>query len=48
MAVICVFSTDKTPGNAEANLPESSEFLSNVDDKKTPRFTDVSWTFGKI
>ncbi|KAG1950080.1 sodium-coupled neutral amino acid transporter [Pimephales promelas] len=33
-------STDKTPGNAEANLPESSEFLSNVDDKKTPRFTD--------
>ncbi|XP_056104592.1 sodium-coupled neutral amino acid transporter 3a isoform X2 [Rhinichthys klamathensis goyatoka] len=32
--------TDRTPGNAEANLPESSEFLSNVDDKKTPRFTD--------
>ncbi|XP_016088989.1 sodium-coupled neutral amino acid transporter 3-like [Sinocyclocheilus grahami] len=30
----------RTPGNAEANLAESSEFLSNADDKKTPRFTD--------
>uniref|UniRef100_A0A672KT17 Sodium-coupled neutral amino acid transporter 3-like n=2 Tax=Sinocyclocheilus grahami TaxID=75366 RepID=A0A672KT17_SINGR len=33
-------STDRTPGNAEANLAESSEFLSNADDKKTPHFTD--------
>ncbi|RXN34316.1 sodium-coupled neutral amino acid transporter 3-like isoform X2 [Labeo rohita] len=32
--------TNRTPGNAEANLAESSEFLSNADDKKTPRFTD--------
>uniref|UniRef100_A0A671S7Y1 Sodium-coupled neutral amino acid transporter 3-like n=1 Tax=Sinocyclocheilus anshuiensis TaxID=1608454 RepID=A0A671S7Y1_9TELE len=29
-----------TESNAEANLAESSEFLSNADDKKTPRFTD--------
>uniref|UniRef100_A0A8C1XRN9 Solute carrier family 38 member 3a n=1 Tax=Cyprinus carpio TaxID=7962 RepID=A0A8C1XRN9_CYPCA len=29
-----------TPGNVEANLAESSEFLSNADDKKTPHFTD--------
>uniref|UniRef100_A0A671RGA1 Sodium-coupled neutral amino acid transporter 3-like n=1 Tax=Sinocyclocheilus anshuiensis TaxID=1608454 RepID=A0A671RGA1_9TELE len=40
MGVMCVFSTDRTPGNAEANLAESSEFLSNADDKKTPHFTD--------
>uniref|UniRef100_A0A672RLC2 Sodium-coupled neutral amino acid transporter 3-like n=1 Tax=Sinocyclocheilus grahami TaxID=75366 RepID=A0A672RLC2_SINGR len=40
MGVMCVFITDRTPGNAEANLAESSEFLSNADDKKTPRFTD--------
>uniref|UniRef100_A0A9J7Z8Y9 Solute carrier family 38 member 3a n=1 Tax=Cyprinus carpio carpio TaxID=630221 RepID=A0A9J7Z8Y9_CYPCA len=33
-------STDRTPGNVEANLAESSEFLSNADDKKTPHFTD--------
>ncbi|NP_001092235.1 sodium-coupled neutral amino acid transporter 3a [Danio rerio] len=32
--------TDRTAGNVEANLVESSEFLSNADDKKTPRFTD--------
>uniref|UniRef100_A0A8C1MZ16 Solute carrier family 38 member 3a n=1 Tax=Cyprinus carpio TaxID=7962 RepID=A0A8C1MZ16_CYPCA len=32
--------TDRTPGNVEANLAESSEFLSNADDKKTPHFTD--------
>uniref|UniRef100_A0A8C1R3C4 Solute carrier family 38 member 3a n=1 Tax=Cyprinus carpio TaxID=7962 RepID=A0A8C1R3C4_CYPCA len=37
---MCVFSTDRTPGNVEANLAESSEFLSNADDKKTPHFTD--------
>ncbi|KTG37386.1 hypothetical protein cypCar_00034847 [Cyprinus carpio] len=34
--------TDRTPGNAEANQAESSEFMPNADDKKTPRFTDVS------
>ncbi|XP_028853744.1 sodium-coupled neutral amino acid transporter 3-like isoform X2 [Denticeps clupeoides] len=27
-------------GDAEANLAESQEFLSNMDEKKTPRFTD--------
>ncbi|XP_030634513.1 sodium-coupled neutral amino acid transporter 3a isoform X2 [Chanos chanos] len=27
-------------GDGEANLAESQEFLSNMDDKKTPRFTD--------
>uniref|UniRef100_A0A8C1BGQ6 Solute carrier family 38 member 3a n=1 Tax=Cyprinus carpio carpio TaxID=630221 RepID=A0A8C1BGQ6_CYPCA len=40
MGVICVLSTDRTPGNAEANQAESSEFMPNADDKKTPRFTD--------
>uniref|UniRef100_A0A8C2A5B0 Solute carrier family 38 member 3a n=1 Tax=Cyprinus carpio TaxID=7962 RepID=A0A8C2A5B0_CYPCA len=40
MGVMCVFSTDRTPGNAEANQAESSEFMPNADDKKTPRFTD--------
>uniref|UniRef100_A0A8C2A592 Solute carrier family 38 member 3a n=1 Tax=Cyprinus carpio TaxID=7962 RepID=A0A8C2A592_CYPCA len=33
-------NTDRTPGNAEANQAESSEFMPNADDKKTPRFTD--------
>uniref|UniRef100_A0A8C2Q6Q8 Solute carrier family 38 member 3a n=1 Tax=Cyprinus carpio TaxID=7962 RepID=A0A8C2Q6Q8_CYPCA len=33
-------STDRTPANAEANQAESSEFMPNADDKKTPRFTD--------
>lgn len=28
--------------NTEANLPESQEFLSGIEDKKTTRFTDVS------
>lgn len=37
------FSTARTAHNAEANLAESSEFLSNADEKKTPRFTDVRW-----
>uniref|UniRef100_A0AAY4DWE9 Amino acid transporter transmembrane domain-containing protein n=1 Tax=Denticeps clupeoides TaxID=299321 RepID=A0AAY4DWE9_9TELE len=32
-------SPNKT-GDAEANLAESQEFLSNMDEKKTPRFTD--------
>uniref|UniRef100_A0A8C2KL96 Solute carrier family 38 member 3a n=1 Tax=Cyprinus carpio TaxID=7962 RepID=A0A8C2KL96_CYPCA len=40
MGVICVLSTDRTPANAEANQAESSEFMPNADDKKTPRFTD--------
>ncbi|XP_036415246.1 sodium-coupled neutral amino acid transporter 3a isoform X1 [Colossoma macropomum] len=30
----------RATGDAEANLAESSEFLSNADDKKTPHFTD--------
>uniref|UniRef100_A0A8C2KH96 Solute carrier family 38 member 3a n=1 Tax=Cyprinus carpio TaxID=7962 RepID=A0A8C2KH96_CYPCA len=30
----------RTPANAEANQAESSEFMPNADDKKTPRFTD--------
>lgn len=30
--------------NTEANLPESQEFLSGIEDKKTTRFTDVSST----
>lgn len=29
----------------EANLAESQEFLSNMEDKKTTRFTDVSGTY---
>nr|XP_055039859.1 sodium-coupled neutral amino acid transporter 3a isoform X1 [Misgurnus anguillicaudatus]XP_055039861.1 sodium-coupled neutral amino acid transporter 3a isoform X1 [Misgurnus anguillicaudatus] len=33
-------STDRTAHNAEANTAESSEFLTNADDKKPPRFTD--------
>ncbi len=32
--------------NTEANLPESQEFLSGVEDKKTTRFTDVRETIG--
>lgn len=40
---LCVFhiSPHRTE-NTEANLPESQEFLSGIDDKKTTRFTDVS------
>uniref|UniRef100_A0AAR2LG31 Amino acid transporter transmembrane domain-containing protein n=1 Tax=Pygocentrus nattereri TaxID=42514 RepID=A0AAR2LG31_PYGNA len=33
-------SPGRPTGDTEANLAESSEFLSNADDKKTPHFTD--------
>ncbi|XP_057217656.1 sodium-coupled neutral amino acid transporter 3a isoform X1 [Triplophysa rosa] len=33
-------STARTAHNVDANLAESSEFLSKADEKKTPRFTD--------
>uniref|UniRef100_A0A3Q2DKB8 Solute carrier family 38 member 3a n=1 Tax=Cyprinodon variegatus TaxID=28743 RepID=A0A3Q2DKB8_CYPVA len=36
---LLIFSPHRTE-NTEANLPESQEFLSGADDKKTPRFTD--------
>uniref|UniRef100_A0AAQ5Y1I1 Amino acid transporter transmembrane domain-containing protein n=1 Tax=Amphiprion ocellaris TaxID=80972 RepID=A0AAQ5Y1I1_AMPOC len=39
MTVFLIISPHRTE-NAEANLPESQEFLSGAEDKKTTRFTD--------
>lgn len=41
LTVFVIVSPNRTE-NADTNLPESQEFLSGVEEKKTTRFTDVS------